>query len=95
MKKGESGKITLSITYDNVSDSINSEIKTSHTASSTKNFTDLLILSSRSSPQGNIEDVTITIQASETSLIGNYKVLLGIGNSEVTISQYVDVIIES
>ena len=95
LKKGESGKITLTITYNNISDSINSEIKTSHTASSTANFTDLLISSSRSSPQGNSEDVTITIQASETSLTGNYKVLLGIGNNEVTISQYVDVIIES
>ena len=49
----------------------------------------------RNSPQGNTEDVIITIQASETSLTGNYKVLLGIGNNEVTISQYVDVIIES
>ena len=54
-----------------------------------------LISSSRNSPQGNTEEVEITIQASETSLTGNYKVLLGIGNNEVTISQYVDVIIES
>ena len=95
LKKGQSGEITLSITYDNISDSINSEIKTSHTASSTSNFTDLLISSSRNSPQGNTEHVTITIHASETSLTGNYKILLGIGNNEVTVSQYVDVIIES
>ena len=95
LKKGQSGEITLSITYDNISDSINSEIKTSHTASSTSNFTDLLISSSRNSPQGNTENVTITIHASETSLTGNYKILLGIGNNEVTVSQYVDVIIES
>ena len=95
LKKGELGEITLTITYADISDSINSEIKTSHTASTTANFSDLLISSSRNSPQGNTEDVTITIQASETSLTGNYKVLLGIGNNEVTISQYVDVIIES
>ena len=95
LKKGESGKINLTITYRNISDSINSEIKTSHTASSTTNFTDLLISSSRSSPQGNSESVSLTIHASQTSLTGNYKVLLGVGNNEVTVSQYVDVIIES
>ena len=87
--------MTLTITYANISDAKNSEVKTSHTASTTTNFSDLLISSSRNSPQGNTEDVTITIQASETSLTGNYKLLLGIGNNEVTISQYVDVIIES
>ena len=69
--------------------------KTSHTASSTTNFTDLLISPSRSSPQGNSENVSLTIHASQTSLTGNYKVLLGVGNNEVTVSQYVDVIIES
>ena len=95
LKKGESDKITLSITYADISDSINSEIKMSHTASATTNFSDLLISSSRNAPQGNTEDIVIIIQASETSLTGNYKVLLGIGNNEVTISQYVDVIIES
>jgi virginiamycin B lyase len=95
LKKGESGKITLTITYENISDSINSEIKTSHTASTTTNFTDLLISSSRDTVQGNSEDVTLTIHASQTSLAGNYKALLGIGNNEVTVSQYVDVIIES
>ena len=39
--------------------------------------------------------LTITIHASETSLAGIYKALLGIANNEVTVSQYVDVIIES
>ena len=95
LKKGESGKITLTITYSSISDSINTEIKTSHTASSTTNFTDLLISPSRSSPQGNSENVSLTIHASQTSLTGNYKVLLGVGNNDVTVSQYVDVIIES
>jgi len=95
LKKGESGEITLTITYADISDSINTEIKTSHTASTTTNFSDLLISSSRNSSQGNTEEIEITIQASETSLTGNYKVLLGIGNNEVTVSQYVDVIIES
>jgi len=95
LKKGESGEITLTIVYSDISNSINSEIKTSHTASTTTNFSDLLISSSRNSLQGNTEDITITIHASETSLAGNYKALLGIGNNEVTISQYVDVIIES
>jgi virginiamycin B lyase len=95
LKKGESEEITLSITYSDISDSINTEIKTSHTASTTTNFSDLLISSSRNSLQGNTENITLTIHASETSLTGNYKVLLGIGNNEVTVSQYVDVIIES
>ena len=95
LKKGESEKITLSVTYSDISDSINNEVKTSHTASTTTNFSDLLISSSRNSLQGNTENIALTISASETSLTGNYKVLLGIGNNEVTISQYVDVIIES
>ena len=95
LKKGESDQITLTITYESISDSMNTEIKTSHTASTTTNFTDLLISSSRDTVQGNSEDVTLTIHASQTSLVGNYKVLLGIGNNEVTVSQYVDVIIES
>ena len=69
LKKGESGKITLTITYNDISDSINSEIKTSHTASSTTNFSDLLISSSRNSPQGNSEDVSLTIHASQTCLL--------------------------
>ena len=86
---------TVFYKIQDISDSINSEIKTSHTASTTTNFSDLLISSSRNASQGNTEDVEITIQASETSLTGNYKVLLGIGNNEVTVSQYVDVIIES
>ena len=95
LKKGESDEIVLRITYSDISDYINNEVKTSHTASTTMNFSDLFISSSRNTLQGNTEDVTITIHASETSLTGNYKVLLGIGNNEVTISQYVDVIIES
>jgi virginiamycin B lyase len=95
LKKGELEEITLSVTYRDISDSINTEIKTSHTASTTTNFSDLLISSSRNSSQGNTEEIEITIQASETSLTGNYKVLLGIGNNEVTVSQYVNVIIES
>ena len=95
LKKGESAELILSISYNEISDSINNEIKTSHTASSTTNFSDLIISSSRNTLQGNTEDVTITIYATETSLAGNYKVLLGTGNNEVTISQNVDVIIES
>ena len=51
LKKGELDKITLTITYVDVSDSINSEVKTSHTASTTTNFSDLLISSSRNSLQ--------------------------------------------
>ena len=74
---------------------MNTEIKSGHTASSTVNFSDITISPSRDWEYGNSEDIIVTIHASETSLSGDYKVLLGIGNDEVTLSQYVDIIIES
>ena len=95
LKKGQSADITLTVTYDDISDSMNTEIKSGHTASSTVNFSDITISSSRDWEYGNSEDIIVTIHASETSLSGDYKVLLGIGNDEVTLSQYVDIIIES
>ena len=95
LKKGQSADITLRVTYDNISDSVSTQIKSGHTASSTVNFSDIIISPSRESLNGNSENIIITIYASETSLSGDYKVLLGIGNNEVTLSQYVDVIIES
>ena len=95
LKKGQSADITLTVTYDDISDSMNTEIKSGHTASSTVNFSDITISPSRDWESGNSEDIIVTIHASETSLSGDYKVLLGIGNDEVTLSQYVDIIIES
>ena len=95
IKKGQTGKIILTVTYEDISNYASSQIKTSHTASTTTNFSDILISSSRGSLQANSEIITLSIHASETSLSGNYKVLLGIGNNEVTVSHYVDVIIES
>ena len=92
LKKGQSEKITMSVTYKDISDSV--KIKSSHTASSTTNFSDIIITSS-DIIQGNTEDVIFTILANDLALSGDYKVLLGIANDDVTITQYIDVSIES
>ena len=82
----------MSITHIDISDSV--KIKSSHTASSTTNFSDIIITSS-DIIQGNTEDVIFTILANDLALSGDYKVLLGIANDDVTITQYIDVSIES
>ena len=43
LKKGQSADITLRVTYDNISDSVSTQIKSGHTASSTVNFSDIII----------------------------------------------------
>ena len=42
----------------------------------------------------NPNEISITIQASEIALSGDYKLLLGVFNSEVNVSKYIDITIE-
>ena len=95
VKKGESAEFVLTVNYADLSDSINSDFLSSHTASSTINFTDIEISSTRENSQSNTEQILVEIRASNTSLSGSYKALIGIGNDEVAVSKFIDVIIES
>ena len=78
-----------------MSDYLDSEFLSAHTASNTINFSDIEISSLRESIQNTNEKIIVKIHASDNSLSGNYKVLVGIGNNEITISKFINVTIES
>jgi hypothetical protein len=42
----------------------------------------------------NPNEIIVSVTASEIALSGDYKLLLGVFNSEVNVSKYIDVIIE-
>jgi len=62
-----------------------------HTASTITKSSDLLI----SHKFNNSNEIIVSITASDIALSGDYKLLLGVFNSEVNISKYIDVSIES
>ena len=95
LKKGESIDAVLNVNYNDVSNYVNSEFLSAHTAAKTINFTDIEITSYRESLQNNKESILVTINASENALSGDYKVLVGIGNDEITVSKFINVKIES
>ena len=61
-----------------------------HTASSVTLSSDISVSHNFLNPN----EISVSITASEISLSGDYKLLLGISNSEVTVSKYIDVTIE-
>ena len=89
IKKGETETISLSInpSSSNIGD-IN--FNSAHTASSVTKSSDLLI----SHKFNNSNEIIVSITASQIALSGDYKLLLGVFNSEVNVSKYIDVIIE-
>ena len=89
IKKGETETISLSInpSSSNIGD-IN--FNSAHTASAVTKSSDLLI----SHKFNNSNEITVSITASQIALSGDYKLLLGVFNSEVNVSKYIDVIIE-
>jgi virginiamycin B lyase len=95
VKKGESTELILNVKYNSMSDYLDSEFLSAHTASNTINFSDIEISSLRESIQNTNEKIIVKIRASDNSLSGNYKVLVGIGNNEITISKFINVTIES
>ena len=95
VKKGESTELILNVKYNSMSDYLDSEFLSAHTASNTINFSDIEISSLRESIQNTNEKIIVKIHASDNSLSGNYKVLVGIGNNEITISKFINVTIES
>ena len=89
IKKGETEKISLSInpSSSNIGD-IN--FNSAHTASAVTKSSDLLI----SHDFNSSNEIIVSITASQIALSGDYKLLLGVFNSEVNVSKYIDVIIE-
>ena len=89
IKKGETETISLSInpSSSNIGD-IN--FNSAHTASAVTKSSDLLI----SHKFNNSNEIIVSITASQIALSGDYKLLLGVFNSEVNVSKYIDVIIE-
>ena len=94
VKKGETINVMLTVNYSDVSSYINTEFISAHTASKNP-FSDIEITSDREPLQNNQENVLVSINASENALSGEYKVLVGIGNDEVTVSKFINVTIES
>ena len=89
LKKGETQKIILTIDSTSNGEQINFNF--AHTASSMTKSSDLLI----THDFVNSDEIAVYVTANEIALSGEYKLLLGVYNSEINVSKYVDVIIES
>ena len=89
LKKGETKTISLIVTPSSSNiDDINFNF--AHTASTVTKSSDISV--SHNFNKSN--EIIVSITASEISLSGDYKLLLGVFNSEVNVSKYVDIIIE-
>ena len=89
LKKGETKTVPLTVKHSssNVGDI---DFNFAHTASSVTLSSDISVSHNFLNPN----EISVSITASEISLSGDYKLLLGISNSEVTVSKYIDVTIE-
>ena len=61
-----------------------------HTASTATTTSDIQI----SHTMNNSNEILVTVTANQIALAGDYKLLLGVHNSEVNVSKYIDVTIE-
>jgi len=94
IQKGSQSTFNLTLTYtdSSVADSI--EVISSNTAPY-QSFSYISTIIERGEIQGNQETMQVTVYASEKSLPGKYKLLIGGQNDEIAVSEYIDVIIES
>ena len=88
LKKGETKTIILNVNPLSEMHQIN--FNSGHTASTVTESSDLSISHNFVNPN----EISVTIKASEFALSGDYKLLLGVFNSEVNVSKYIDVTIE-
>ena len=88
LKKGESK--TISLIFNTSLDAGNINFNSAHTASTVTMSSDILISHTFNGPN----EIIVSITASEIALSGDYKLLLGVFNSEVNVSKYIDVTIE-
>ena len=88
LKKGESKTITLNV--NPLSNTNQIYFNSAHTASTVTKSSDLSISHNFVNPN----EISVTVKASEFALSGDYKLLLGVFDSEVNVSKYIDVTIE-
>ena len=88
LKKGEPQTISLNINNLSNTDKINFNF--AHTASAVTKSSDLLVSHDFTSS----DEIIVSVTASEIAISGDYKLLLGVYNSEINVSKYIDVIIE-
>ena len=88
IKKGETKTISMDI--NKLSNTGKTNFNFAHTASAVTKSSDLLV----SHDFVNSDEIVVSITASEIALSGEYKLLLGVYNSEINVSKYIDVIIE-
>ena len=88
LKKGEPQTISLNINNLSNTDKINFNF--AHTASAVTKSSDLLVSHDFTSS----DEIIVSVTASEIAISGDYKLLLGVYNSEINVSKYIDVVIE-
>jgi len=88
LKKGETQTLTLNVDSSSNVGEIN--FNSAHTASTATTSSDIQI----SHTMNNPNEILVTVTASPIALSGDYKLLLGVYNSEVNVSKYIDIIIE-
>jgi len=88
IKKGETTNIILNV--DSSPNIGKFNFNSAHTASTATSSSDIQI----SYEMNNSNEILVSVTASPFALSGDYKLLLGVYNSEVNVSKYIDVIIE-
>jgi len=89
IKKGEIKTISMIVNPTGSLDKIN--FNSAHTASTATLSSDLLVSHTFVSPS----EIEVMVQASEIALSGDYKLLLGVFDSDVSASKFINVTIES
>jgi len=88
LKKGETQTVILNIDSSSNSGKIN--FNSAHTASTATASSDIQI----SHIMNNSNEIIVSVTANPIAISGDYKLLLGVYNSEVNVSKFIDVIIE-
>ena len=88
LKKGETQTVTLNVDSSSNTGKIN--FNSAHTASTATTSSDIQI----SHIMNNQNEIIVTVTANQIAMPGDYKLLLGVYDSEVNVSKYIDVIIE-
>ena len=88
MKNGESQTITLNVDSSSNTGKIN--FNYAHTASTATASSDIQISHTMINPN----EILVTVTANPIAIAGDYKLLLGVYNSEVNVSKFIDITIE-
>ncbi|MGI0003499.1 MAG: lyase, partial [Nitrosopumilaceae archaeon] len=90
LKKGEKAELSMKVIPS-------SDGKVSFTSSNTAQFSDIVVSLDKDEQEISENEpllISVAIEANNNALSGTYKVLLGAQNDEVSVSQFVTVIIE-